>query len=246
MCCAIIGSIHSSKNSFRNPIFFPANVPFSRAFFRHALSMSLSNVVASRSSFHAMISKRVAASSTVLVITPTWSNDDAIACTPYLLTLPYVGFKPTIPHINAGSLTDHPVSVQSAPMHVSSATLAADHPEDHPGIRLFPSGFMTGPNDDVSLLQPMANSSRFVFPIKHAPACSRRSKHVALYGATKSFPMSEPNVVFTHFVKIRSLSAIGAHARGFSLSVEKLFWIYSSAKEMYAFVFALFAFAFSR
>lgn len=114
-----------------------------------------------------------------------------------------------------GSLTDHPVSVQSAAIHVSSATAAADHPEDHPGTRLFPNGFITGPNADVSLLQPMANSSRFVFPIKQAPACSRRSKHVALYGATKSFPISEPNVVFTHFVKIRSLRAIGAHARGF-------------------------------
>lgn len=76
--------------------------------------------------------------------------------------------------MKAGCLTDHPVSVHKAAIHVSSATAAAEPPEDHPEIRSIPSGFFTGQNEEVSLLHPIANSSKFVFQRRQQPASSRR------------------------------------------------------------------------
>lgn len=84
-----------------------------------------------------MLSKRIAASSTVFVSTQTWSNEEACACTPYLLTLQYVGFNPTILHMKAGCLTDQPVSVPSAAMQRSAATATAEPPEVPHVILLF-------------------------------------------------------------------------------------------------------------
>ena len=58
-----------------------------------------------------MISKSIAASSTVLVIGPAWSRDEAKATIPHLDTRPYEGLSPTVPVKDAGCLIDPPVSV---------------------------------------------------------------------------------------------------------------------------------------
>ena len=69
-----------------------------------------------------------------MVSTQTWSRDEAIELTPYLETLPYVGFIPTIPQSAAGWRIDQPVSVPSAARQRSQATAAAEPPDDPPGV----------------------------------------------------------------------------------------------------------------
>jgi hypothetical protein len=216
VCCAIAGSSASSKNSSKYHIFFPFRVPFVIALSHHARS-SRAILVASFSSYHDIAPTRRQASATVLVMTHTWSNDDAIDWTPYLLIRPYVGFIPTTPHMHAGCLTDQPVSVPMAAIHISAATAAAEPPDDPPGILLCPIGLITGQNEEDSFVVPIANSSKFVFPINEIPISSRRWKHVALYGAMKFFAMREPDVVCTHCVRIRSFTAIGAPKNGHCL-----------------------------
>ena len=49
-------------------------------------------------------------------------------------------------------------------------TAAALPPLDPPGTREVSSGFLVGPNAEFSVLDPIANSSRFVLPTNTAPA----------------------------------------------------------------------------
>ena len=53
---------------------------------------------------------------------------------------------------------------------VSAATTAADPPLEPPGMRVVSHGFSVGKNDEFSVEEPIANSSRFVRPRKTAPA----------------------------------------------------------------------------
>src|SRR5687767_8041057 len=95
--------------------------------------------------------------------------------TPRLLTRPYVGLKPTMPHSDAGIRIEPPVSVPSAPKHMSAATAAAEPPDDPPATRSSAHGFRTGPKYVTADVPPSANSWRFTLPTRTAPACFRRT-----------------------------------------------------------------------
>ncbi len=59
--------------------------------------------------------------------------------------------------------------------HSSAATAAHEPPDEPPGTCPVSHGFLVGPNAEVSVVLPMANSSILVFPIITAPAFSRLS-----------------------------------------------------------------------
>src|SRR3989338_9232108 len=100
---------------------------------------------------------------------PIWSKDDAIAISPCLETLPYVGFKPTTPQNDAGWRIEPPVSEPSANTARPAATAAAEQPDEPPGTRDVSWGFFVGPKAEFSVDVPIANSSRLVLPRKLAP-----------------------------------------------------------------------------
>src|SRR5271155_91024 len=91
---------------------------------------------------------------------------------------PYVGFSPTMPQNAAGCRIEPPVSVPVAPTQMLAATAAAEPPDEPPGA-IFVSeprrrhGDTTGPKKDVSLDEPMANSSLLSLPSKTAPSRHR-------------------------------------------------------------------------
>ena len=105
---------------------------------------------------------------------------------------PKVGFRPTTPQKEAGCLMDPvgkdmvhgtrpiereddkpPVSLPKAAIHWCWATAAADPPDEPPGTRRCSQGFRVARYAEVSVVLPIPNSSRFVFPSIIAPeACS--------------------------------------------------------------------------
>ena len=90
---------------------------------------------------------------------------------------------PTVPVKAAGWRIEPPVSVAVAPRHRPAATAAAEPPEEPPGVRGAASparrqGLTTGPKAEVSLEEPMANSSRLSLPSMTAP--SRQSCDVTV------------------------------------------------------------------
>src|SRR4051812_9296625 len=103
---------------------------------------------------------------------------------------------PTIPHMAAGCRMDPPVSEPSDSGVRPAATATAEPPLDPPGTRSDAQGFLAGPNAEFSFDDPIANSSQLVLPMTIAPAASRRSMTVALYGGTKCSRMREEAVVF--------------------------------------------------
>ena len=124
------------------------------------------------------MSNKIAASSTVFVIGPAWSNEDANATIPHLDTLPYEGFKPTVPVKEAGCLIEPPVSVPREATQRSPETAAADPPDDPPGTSSLSEftdfhGFLTEPKKLVLLVEPIANSSQFNLPKLIKPASSQ-------------------------------------------------------------------------
>ena len=90
---------------------------------------------------------------------------------------------PTVPVKAAGWRIEPPVSVAVAPRHRPAATAAAEPPEEPPGGSGAASparrqGLTTGPKAEVSLEEPMANSSRLSLPSMTAP--SRQSCDVTV------------------------------------------------------------------
>ena len=81
---------------------------------------------------------------------------------------------PTTPHRAAGWRIEPPVSEPRASGANPAATAAADPPDEPPGTRPRSWGFRVGPKAEVSVEEPMANSSMLVFPTTTAPA--RRSR----------------------------------------------------------------------
>ena len=82
---------------------------------------------------------------------------------------------PTIPVKAAGWRIEPPVSVPVAPRQRPAATAAAEPPEEPPGTSfasepLRRHGDTTGPNDEVSFDEPMANSSLLSLPSMTAPS----------------------------------------------------------------------------
>src|SRR5271170_8099301 len=84
--------------------------------------------------------------------------------TPYLLTVPYVGFKPSTEQKLAGHLTEPPVSVPRARVVIPAETAAALPPEEPPGTLSRFQGFFVGPKALAWVVLPIANSSMLVLP----------------------------------------------------------------------------------
>src|SRR5471032_3107709 len=117
---------------------------------------------------------------------------------------------PTMPQKEAGWRIEPPVSVPVLPGTMNAATAAAEPPDEPPGtsLRLSPlrfHGFSTPPKWLVMFDEPIANSSRLVFPTIVAPAFHRLAVTVLSYCGTKPSRMRDPAVVCTPSVQKRSL-----------------------------------------
>src|SRR5687768_14806952 len=102
---------------------------------------------------------------------------------------------PTTPQNAAGCLTEPPVSDPSAIGAMPAATAAADPPDEPPGTRARSWGLRVGPNAECSVEEPIANSSRFVFPMTTAPSLLRRRIAVASNGERYPSRIRDPHVV---------------------------------------------------
>src|SRR6478672_6106086 len=126
---------------------------------------------------------------------------------------------PTVPVNAAGWRIEPPVSVAVAPMQSCAATADAEPPDEPPGtsVVLAPSrrhGLTTGPKQEVSFDEPIANSSLLSLPSSTAP--SRQSCEVIVdsYVGTKLPRIFEHAVVRTSLVAKRSLMPSGMPASG--------------------------------
>src|SRR5215475_15070638 len=104
---------------------------------------------------------------------------------------PYVGLIPTVPVNAAGWRIEPPVSVAVAPMQSRAATAAAEPPDEPPGTS--PSfaprrrhGLTTGPKQELSFDEPIANSSLLSLPSITAPSHQRFAVTVDSNGGAKS------------------------------------------------------------
>src|SRR6266571_7522385 len=95
-----------------------------------------------------------------------------------------------------------------------AATAAADPDDEPPGTRPGAHGFLVAPNAEFSPLEPIANSSMFVFPSITSPASLSRVMTLASYGGRKPSSILEPAVVGTPAVQITSLIAAGTPVSG--------------------------------
>src|SRR5580704_858318 len=126
---------------------------------------------------------------------------------------------PTVAVNAAGWRIDPPVSVAVAPMQSDAATAEADPPEEPPGTSmvLLPSrrqGLATGPKHEVSLDEPIANSSLLSLPSITAPSRQSCDVTVDSYVGTKLPKIFEHAVVRTSLVANRSLIPSGMPASG--------------------------------
>src|SRR6185312_6363893 len=120
---------------------------------------------------------------------------------------------PTVPVNAAGCRIEPPVSVAVAPRQSRAATAAAEPPDEPPGTRWVPSiapetpaptfeplrrhGLTTGPKHEVSLDEPIANSSLLSLPSITAPSRQRCALTVDSYVGVKLSRIREPAVVRT-------------------------------------------------
>src|ERR1051325_2035490 len=147
-----------STISFKSPIrMFPLG-------FMVYFGISLPTVVWSLSSIPEMEFITITTSETVLPIGPTCSRLFAYEIRPNRLTHPYVGFRPTTEQKLAGHLTDPPVSEPREIAHSDAATLAPLPPDEPPGTNVVFHGLWVDPCILNSVVDPIANSSRFNFP----------------------------------------------------------------------------------
>ena len=81
---------------------------------------------------------------------------------------------PVMPHRAAGWRTEPPVSVPVAIGTMRAATAAAEPPDEPPGTLVVSQGLRVAPKWELSLEEPIANSSMLVLPTITAPACLSR------------------------------------------------------------------------
>src|SRR6266480_7536491 len=134
---------------------------------------------------------------------------------------------PTVAVKAAGWRIEPPVSVAVAPIQSSAATADADPPEEPPGtsIVLEPSrrhGLTTGPKQEVSFDEPIANSSLLSLPSITAPSRQSCDVTVDSYVGTKLPRIFEHAVVRTSLVANRSLMPSGMPASGRPSPLEML------------------------
>src|SRR5262245_40966724 len=168
------------KYSLGRPTFrpftpLPRSAPYS--------GTGLSTEVESMGSCPEMTCRRRAASSTFQAKGPIWSREEAKATRPKRDTRPYVGLSPTTPQQLAGWRMEPPVSDPRARGARRAATAAALPPEEPPGMRPGSQGLRVVKKAEFSVEEPMANSSRFVLPMRTAPAAFSFWMTVASYGA---------------------------------------------------------------
>src|SRR5262245_33196636 len=126
----------------------------------------------SRPSSPAITSSSNAASDTLAVIGPVWSSVPSIGNIPVYGTSPNVGFSPTMPDHDAGSLIDPPWSPPSAMSAAPVATSAAQ-PLDEPPVEYSGwAGFRTGAGWLVWLPPEKQKFSHTAFPTISPPASS--------------------------------------------------------------------------
>src|SRR5689334_17838253 len=107
------------------------------------------------------------------------------------------------------------VSVPNDSGPSQAATAAVEPPDEPPGTRAVSHGLRgDGWKADDSLEDPKVNSSRLTFPKMTAPASSRRSTAVAVYGAIKFSRILEPAVDGVPCTQKISLIVTGTPASG--------------------------------
>src|SRR2546427_60472 len=82
-----------------------------------------------------MARNMMAASATVRASGPTWSRLLQSGITPWQLTRPNDGLRPTMPQSAAGMRIEPPVSVPTEATHIPDAMAAAEPPLDPPAMR---------------------------------------------------------------------------------------------------------------
>lgn len=95
-----------------------------------------------------------------------------------------------------------------------SATAAAEPPDEPPAIACECHGLRTGPYALIMELPPYANSCRFCFPRRTAPAFSINCQTRALSAGTRFAYKRLPAVVKMPAVSTRSFRPIGIPCRG--------------------------------
>ena len=125
-----------------------------------------------------------------------------------------MGFTPTTPQSAAGWRILPPVSEPRLTGEKPAATAAALPPLEPPGTRDVSSGLRVAPNAEFSVLEPIANSSRFVLPTITAPAARKRVTTVASYGGFQPSRIFDEHVVSMPCVHMLSLIAMGTPASG--------------------------------
>ena len=75
-----------------------------------------------------------------------------------------------------------PVSLPRDAIADPADTTAAEPPEDPPGTLELSQGFFVGPKAEFSVEDPIANSSKLVFPVNKAPSFFSLVITVASYG----------------------------------------------------------------
>src|SRR5277367_3963812 len=119
---------------------------------------------------------------------------------PLRLTSPTVGFRPTMPLIEAGLTIEPLVSVPTATAHKFAATATADPELDPDGERFVAYGLRVWPPRPLQPLEEcverkLAHSLMLAFPKITAPAARRRSATGASWGAYQPSSASDPAVV---------------------------------------------------
>ena len=109
----------------------------------------------------------------------------------------------------AGFLIEPPVSEPKDARHSCDATETALPPDEPPGTNSVFHGFLLGPYALNSVVIPIANSSKFVFPMMIESSFCNLATTVAVYGATKCSNIFDAHVVLVPFIHMLSLIDIG-------------------------------------
>jgi len=121
-----------------------------------------------------------------------------MASTPYRLTRPYVGLRPTTPLADDGIRIDPPVSVPIEAKHKPAAVATPEPLDDIPGQRSARQGFIGTSKD--GLYPAAAPSERLSFPSRTAPAARSLETTVESKVGMKSLRTAVPPMVRTPFV----------------------------------------------
>src|SRR5512138_287220 len=149
------------------------------------------------------------ASSFVNAKLDTQSRDRPAGTTPRVLKRPREGFKPTMLLNEAGTRPEPAVSVPNAKLTNPRVTATAEPLLDPPEMYEGSNAFAHAPYGERVPTRPVANWSRFVFPIGIAPALINRCTTVAERSGTK-LNEGHPAVVGTPARSMLSFTANGA------------------------------------